>query len=181
MRRYIVTGAPGAGKTSLLLALRGRGHEVVREAATDVIATATECGADKHWEQSTFIDQIVALQSRRQAQPVPPGTDLQFYDRSPVCTLALSEYLGHPVPAVMAAEIDRIGRDRFYEREVFFVRDLGFVEPTQARRISYEQSLEFERVHVKTYLALGDDLVDVPRAEVAHRADLIEAAVKSWA
>jgi len=37
-RRYVLTGAPGSGKTALLGALRERGHAVVEEAATDVIA-----------------------------------------------------------------------------------------------------------------------------------------------
>lgn len=37
-RRYVLTGAPGAGKTMLLRALAERGHAVVEEAATDVIA-----------------------------------------------------------------------------------------------------------------------------------------------
>ncbi|MEV4495482.1 AAA family ATPase [Micromonospora arborensis] len=38
-RRYVLTGAPGAGKTTLIEALSRRGHLVVREAATDIIAT----------------------------------------------------------------------------------------------------------------------------------------------
>jgi predicted ATPase len=37
-RRYVLTGAPGSGKTSLLQALAARGWAVVHEAATDVIA-----------------------------------------------------------------------------------------------------------------------------------------------
>jgi len=35
---YVFTGAPGSGKTALLGALRQRGHVVVDEAATEVIA-----------------------------------------------------------------------------------------------------------------------------------------------
>ncbi len=35
--RYVLTGAPGAGKTVLLHALAREGHAVVAEAATDVI------------------------------------------------------------------------------------------------------------------------------------------------
>jgi hypothetical protein len=41
MRRYIITGAPGAEKTAILQELKVRGYAVVGEAATDVIA----CGA----------------------------------------------------------------------------------------------------------------------------------------
>lgn len=179
MRRYILTGAPGAGKTSILLELQRRGHAVVREAATDVIADSSRRGVDRHWEQPGFIDQILVVQSERQAAPAPAGTVLQFVDRSPICTLALAYYLGHPAPDALITEIDRIGRTRMYERKVFLVRDLGFVERTDARRISFEESLEFERVHITTYRSLGYELVEVPRGGVARRADLVEAAVAS--
>lgn len=37
MRRYVLTGAPGAGKTALVDVLSERGYPVVAEAATDVI------------------------------------------------------------------------------------------------------------------------------------------------
>ncbi|MDB5359232.1 MAG: hypothetical protein JWO51_529 [Rhodospirillales bacterium] len=38
MRRYILTGTPGAGKTSIVRRLEVLGHAVVEEAATDIIA-----------------------------------------------------------------------------------------------------------------------------------------------
>jgi len=54
------------------------------------------------------------------------------------------------------------------------------VEKTDARRSSFEESREFERVHVTTYETLGYELIDVPRGTVADRADLIERAVRAW-
>ena len=38
MKRYILTGAPGAGKTAILRQLELDGYGVVEEAATDIIA-----------------------------------------------------------------------------------------------------------------------------------------------
>ena len=180
MRRYILTGTPGAGKTSILLELERRGHPVAHEAATDVIARATRAGVDRHWEQPSFIDQILAVQRERQAATTTPGSGVQFYDRSPICTPALAEYLGHPAPATLVAEIERLGSECFYEREAFFVHDLGFVERTDARQITYEESVEFEDVHVATYESRGYRLINVPRGTVANRADVIESAVRSW-
>ena len=37
-REFILTGAPGAGKTVILRGLEAKGIDVVEEAATDVIA-----------------------------------------------------------------------------------------------------------------------------------------------
>jgi predicted ATPase len=179
-KRYIVTGAPGSGKTSIIQALQSRGYDVVEEAATAVIAAEQAQGNDEPWAQPAFIDKIVSLQRQRQTQSVLSGSEVQIFDRSPVCTLALSAYLGLPVPASLSEEIERIRREAIYDRNVIFVRDIGFIEPTKARRITFADSVEFERVHVQTYRTLGYDLVDVPRAAVADRTDIVEAYLDSW-
>lgn len=56
MQRLILTGAPGSGKTSVLMALQSRGYDVVPEAATAVIAREQARGDDEPWAQPTFID-----------------------------------------------------------------------------------------------------------------------------
>ena len=38
IKRFIFTGAPGSGKTSVIKELEKLGHAVIHEAATDVIA-----------------------------------------------------------------------------------------------------------------------------------------------
>ena len=170
MRRYILTGAPGSGKTSVLRLLEAAGHSVVDEAATAVIAIEQALGHAEPWTQPAFIDKIVGLQRHRQAQAAAVGTSIQVYDRSPICTHALGTYLGYPVSAVLSAEISRITREQVYQRQVFFIHNLGFCEPTAARRISFEDSLEFERVHADTYRTFGYELIDVPAGPLAARA-----------
>ncbi|WP_310541596.1 AAA family ATPase [Phenylobacterium sp.] len=58
---------------------------------------------------------------------------------------------------------------------MFFVQNLGFVTPTAARRISYEDALRFEQVHIETYRRLGYDLVFIPPGELEARADQVLA------
>jgi predicted ATPase len=93
MPGYILTGTPGAGKMAVLRLLEANGHAVVEEAATDVIALNSALGQEPRHDHD-FIDKIVALQRRRQNSIRP--ADEVFFDRSPVCTLALSHYLGFP-------------------------------------------------------------------------------------
>ena len=52
---------------------------------------------------------------------------------------------------------------------------------TPARRISYQDSLAFERIHETEYLRLGFELVDIPPGPVQQRTSLIDACLRSWA
>lgn len=175
----MLTGAPGTGKTSVLHELRRRGYAAVEEAATDVIARAQARGVDEPWRREDFVDEIVALQRFRTSKPAFSDTKVQFHDRSPLCTLALARYLHLPVTRILAAEVSRVLREQVYEPSVLLVRPLGFVEPTAARRISYADSLVFERVHEEVYRDHGFSLVDLPPGRVSDRADVAEAHVST--
>jgi len=181
MRRYIVTGAPGAGKTTILATLRAWGYAVVDEAATDLIAREQALGCGEPWRDAGFVDAIALLQRERQEHPAPPGTAVQVYDRSPICTLALAHYGGRPATRALAREVDRVVREGIYQPRVFFVHLLGFVTPTAARRITFAQSVGFERFHQQAYRAHGYELVDVPAGTVAERAELVDRYIRSWA
>lgn len=63
MPNYVLTGAPGAGKTAIVRQLEVDGYPVVAEAATDVIAL----GQPEPWTRHGFIDKIVELQRRRES------------------------------------------------------------------------------------------------------------------
>jgi predicted ATPase len=47
MRRYVLTGAPGAGKTAILRQLERGGLRVAEEAATDVVALERSGGRSR--------------------------------------------------------------------------------------------------------------------------------------
>ena len=212
LTHFILTGAPGAGKTIALRQLEAMGHPVVEEAATDVIALAHAKGVAEPHLDPAFIDAIVTLQEQRRkrtaspppvgegdpegvggaaaskaspgappspASPVLPPTGeerrilqvpMTFHDRSPICTLALAQYLGFRVSDVLARALRTIDQEKFYARRVFFLRNLGFIVNTEVRRISFEDTLRFEQVHKDVYRGLGYELVFIDPAEVEDRA-----------
>lgn len=174
MPAYILTGAPGSGKTAILRQLELDGHAVIEEAATDVIALQHALGRTEPWREPGFIDKIVALQ--RQREPATAG--VTFVDRSPVCTLALCRHLALAPTRLLRAEITRLTTGNVYARTAFFVRNQGFVEPTAARRISFADSLAFERIHEQTYRELGFTLVDVPAGPLPQRVAAVAGALR---
>jgi predicted ATPase len=62
---------------------------------------------------------------------------------------------------------------------VFFIQPIGFIEPTAARRITQQESLEFGRCHRDEYARLGFELVEIPAGKIEARAALIDAYIRS--
>jgi predicted ATPase len=178
MKRYILTGTPGAGKTAVLRQLELDGFGVVEEAATGLIALWQARGIDQPWTQPWFLDAVAALQAQRQIRAAKLPDAIQFHDRCAVCTAALAAFLGMDVTPGLAQELERIQRDAVYERRVFFLRGFGVVAPTAARRISQEDALKFERLHEETYRRSGFELVFIEPASVMERAKMIAHAVR---
>ena len=174
-KRYILTGAPGAGKTVLLRRLERDGFAVVAEAATDVIELDQAEGVAEPWRHPRFISDIVALQQHRASADASPGR-IEFHDRSVFCTYALAVHLGYSIPPALSAAIDAALATSQFMPDVFVVELLDFITPTPARRIGLDEARRFEATHREVYRRFGFTLVPVPPAPIATRA----AAVRKF-
>jgi predicted ATPase len=176
MTRFILTGAPGSGKTTIIRQLELDGFSVVEEAATDVIALKHAQGVAEPWRHPSFIDSIVDLQRQRQARASHKTDEIEFHDRSAICTAALAVYLGYPPSDALSRELTRLDTEAVFQRRVFFIQNLGFIKPTEAR-ISFEDALRFERVHEETYRKYGFECVFIAPGSLSDRVDAIKRAV----
>jgi predicted ATPase len=172
MKRYILTGTPGCGKTSILRSLEVAGYAVVEEAATDIIALRHAQGIAEPWTHPAFIDDITNLQRQRQMR-IAEVTEVQFYDRSPICTYALAVFLNFPISTTIADEMARIEKAQIYQKQVFFIENLGFCAPTGARKITFEDSLKFEKVHEETYRSFGYECIRIEPRDLSTRVEQI--------
>jgi len=178
MKRFILTGTPGSGKTAILRQLELDGYSVVEEAATDVIALCQARGVAEPWTDISFIDLIADLQRQRQIRAEQEPAEVQFHDRSVICTAALARYLRFPVTDVLGKELERIRTENIFQTPVFFIRNLGFISPTEARRISFEESLRFDKVPEETYRDFGLEFISVEPASLADRVAAIKTVIE---
>jgi predicted ATPase len=178
LKRYILTGTPGCGKTSILRALEFAGHAVVEEAATDIIALRNAQGIAEPHTNPAFIDDITNLQKHRQIR-IADSAQVQFYDRSPICTYALAVFLNFPISTTLAAEMARIEQAQIYQKQVFFIENLGHCEPTAARKITFEDSLKFEKVHEETYRSFGYECIRIAPRDLSTRVEQITRYVSA--
>jgi predicted ATPase len=177
MKRYILTGTPGAGKTAILRQLECDGFSVVEEAATDLIALRQAQGIAEPWTRPSFIDAVVELQKHRERRAALETSVVQFHDRSVICTVALAAYLGFPATDVLTCEVNRIVTEAIFEKRVFFIRSLGFIARTEARRITLDEAVRFEKIHEEMYREFGFEIVSIPPGSVAERVAAIARAI----
>ncbi len=124
MPSYILTGAPGAGKTAILRMLETCGYPVVEEAATDVIALGNALGSASTVARADFIDKVITLQRQRQDSLRAAGGPTVFFDRSPVCTLARNQGFVAATAARQISFEDSLAFERLHEQTY---RDLGCI------------------------------------------------------
>jgi predicted ATPase len=86
----------------------------------------------------------------------------------------------HPISDALRFEIERIRRENVYRPEVFFVRSLGFMTPTEARRIGLADSIRFGELHEETYLAHGFKLIYLDTASALQRVKSIKLNVGNF-
>jgi predicted ATPase len=178
MQRYILTGAPGSGKTAILRKLEMEGFCVVEEAATDLIALRQAEGVAEPWMQPGFVEEVSRLQQRRLAVASQARRTVQFHDRSLFCTIALADYLKIPRSEALLGDAAQIRELAIYQNQVFFIRNLGFIEPTAARRITFEETIRFERIHEDVYREWGFELIYIETGSLADRVGTIRASIE---
>ena len=71
----------------------------------------------------------------------------------------------------------RIKEEAIYQKRVFLIRNLGFITATEARRISFEETLRFEKIHEETYRDFGFELRFVEPGILVERVGIIKAAI----
>lgn len=169
-KRFILTGTPGSGKTSIIKELEANGFSVIHESATEVIADEQKQGNLSPWENPDLIDQIASLQILKQNDS---GSNLQFHDRSIFCTYALARYMNYEPSAYLLELIEQSLKEQVYQNKVLFFENIGFVEHTEVRKISYEDALVFEQIHLDVYKQLGFQLIMVPKASIQERKSFI--------
>lgn len=170
-KKYIITGGPGAGKTSLLLALKKAGYpcseEVSRQLIREEVANDSQC---LPWTNlSCFADKVLDRMILHYHQTAG-NAGITFFDRAIPDIIAYLKAAGLPVP------------DRFYtallqhryQPPVFILPPWKTIYVNDAERWqTYDEAVQLYTSITETYRALGFTLIEVPPASIENRMERI--------
>ena len=169
MKRFVLTGAHGCGKTSILLALETLGEQVVREAGSDYQKLERARGNPFPTDRSDFAERIGWLQADRERRLVPLGARV-FLDRGLPDTLAYGATFSWP----LSREMEALARAARYAA-VFLVEPFGpeWDEIVDARE--REDCARLVPKLVAVYRELGHEPIMVPAGPLDERIAFVRA------
>jgi predicted ATPase len=170
-RFVVLTGCSGGGKSTLLAELARRGFPVFPEVGRQIVREQDWTGGDAlPWTNPVKFAELAvsrALHFRILAVGLPGPV---FFDRGPIDQLAALERLSLPTPAAVAGAAERLG----WNPTVFVTPPWPEIFTGDAeRRHGFEAAVEEYGPLVAAYERLGYEVVELPKVDVAARADVV--------
>ncbi len=167
--RYIITGGPGVGKSTLIRQLQQLGQSVVHETAADLIREDLAKQVEAPWAQFGFNERVATVQALRQQEAASSSARAIFFDRCVIdvlCYELMEEWEPSKKILALAQEMLDTG---FYEPTVFLVDPLGTGYRSETQHESDEEAHHISQYLERQYRLLGFDVVHIPPAPIEER------------
>jgi predicted ATPase len=172
MRRIVITGGPGTGKTTLLAALRARGYRAVDESARTIIQERLAGGLSPRPPALEFARHILHRDIAKYEQPT--GADLVFFDRSIVEALCMVDQAAR----LEAHELRDLLSRYPYDRRVFVLPPWEAIYTTDSERDqTFAEALRVHETLTEWYRRCEYEIIEVPPGAVVERCDHVLRAL----
>ncbi|WP_418594874.1 AAA family ATPase [Ponticoccus sp. (in: a-proteobacteria)] len=168
---FVVTGGPGAGKTSLITELARRGLHTIPESGRAVIREETARGGDAlPWADRMSYAERMLERDLRAYEDAQALSGPVIFDRGTPDILGYLTLCGLPVPP----HVTTAAKVAPYNARVFLAPywDEIFTQDSERKQTRAEAEATCA-VMRETYTALGYQITELPRADIATRADFV--------
>jgi len=169
-QRYIITGGPGFGKTSIIQRLEELGHEVCHENSREVIKEQLDTGGTiLPWVDVVKFTEII-VEKRIQAYNDTPKDKNVFFDRGIPDALAFLYRQELPINETLV----KAARNHKYSTIVFVTPPWHTIfKNDNERRETFAESSLIHSFITQTYANLGYRLIDIPPADIDERVEFV--------
>jgi predicted ATPase len=170
MKKMIITGGPGSGKTSLIEALQALGYscspEASRQLIVEEVAKKSDC---LPWiNLNRFAD--LALDRMIDLYRDSSHSELTFFDRGIPDIIAYLTCAGQPVAAKYAAALHSC----HYDTKVFILPPWKEIYVNDEERWqTFEESVALHNAIKNTYEKLNFNLLEVPKSSIQERVSFV--------
>ncbi|WP_438969505.1 AAA family ATPase [Nonlabens sp.] len=169
LKRILIIGGPGSGKTSVINSIEDGGYNVHHEISREVTAKAQEQGIEQLFltDPFAFSNQLLA---GRIAQFKNAIEGIHFYDRGIPDVPAYHIFTGDHIPD------DYIEASNMYRYDqVFFLPPWEEIYKSDSERYeSYEQAVVLGDILKNFYTKMGYTPITVPRIDIENRFQFIK-------
>jgi predicted ATPase len=174
-KKYIITGGPGSGKSTLIGGLEKAGYtcsaEISRKVIKVEVAKASDC---LPWlDIACFSDKVMAEMTS--VWKANADNALTFFDRGIPDVIAYLKIADLPVPESYLSDLSL----HPYEKQVFILPPWKDIYVNDSERWqSFEEATAIYHSIRETYTGFGFELIELPKVSEAIRIEFIQDAVK---
>jgi len=167
-KKFIISGPPGSGKSTLISALEATGIECLKEVSRDVIIAEQNSGSDgMPWKNMERFARLVFDETLIRFQKQPKSL---ICDRSLIDTMAYLEFANKPI----FEELKNFDFTPYYHQTVFFALPWSQIyvkDPQRPEPFEYQWSLSNKLIAY--YKNHNFNIVYLPFTSITSRVDFI--------
>lgn len=176
MNTFIITGGPGAGKTTIIEKLKHRGYNCVDEVARQIIKEQVLNNGDAlPWADQEKYTFLMLERSIATFLKNKDNSSLTFFDRGIPDTLSYA----HLIKLKISLKLSEAVRTYRYNPIVFILPPWEEIYQTDSeRKQTFAEAIEVYNILKKTYNDSEYQLVEVPKLAPKERIDFILSIIE---
>lgn len=174
-KRYVITGGPGSGKSTLVDGLEKAGYNCSAEISREMIKAEVASGSDcLPWLNiSCFSDKVIFEMIRAWQESAENA--MTFFDRGIPDVIAYLRIANIPVPERYISKLSL----HPYEHRVFILPPWEDIYVNDSERWqSFEEAISIYHTIRETYTAFGFELIELPKIAETERVAFILDNIK---
>lgn len=179
MKLFVLTGASGGGKSTLLAALAERGYKTQPEIGRILVEEQAQSGgAALPWTDPVAFRNLLFQRSLEAYDSYKhTGDDVVIFDRSFLEAIAYCRLIDEAVPDFMTEE----AKERRFQDPVFVCPPWEEIFTQDAeRRHDFAYARRDYEANVATYREFGYQIVELPKVSINDRIEILVRAITGY-